>query len=393
VGRFADILLARRDASPAPRQLVGFSPDGGLIPSGVTGLTALGLSSVWRCLDILSNGVSQLPWTEKRGSNLDLMPSRLVLSPLGLGTRREWTSYVVSVLALYDVSALLHVGGYDSEGVPMGLLPLDPGSWSPKVAPGSFVSPFIPSSTYWVGNTEVPASRMTILHRSPLPGVTDLTGGVISIARTTFAAAIAAEGYASRYWQSGGSPTTVLEADAKIPDPIATQISDRWAERRQRGPDYAPVLDGGVKARMYGADPTAVAAVEARREQVADVGRYFGIPTRILNAPTGDSETYATSESGNQDLVRYTLQNYIGAIEDAVTGLLPGGRRMEMQTRKLTTGTQLAQAQALQLLTGNKAVMDVDEARETLGLGPVESPDTLNPTPAPVPVPGGTQNG
>ena len=372
--------------------MIGFTSDGGLLPGGVTATTALGLSSVWRCLDILSNGVSQLPWSERMG-NLELPPSRLVSRPLGFGTRREWVSYVVSVLALYDVCYLLKVGGVDGEGVPMGLLPLDPGQVMP-VAMTQAISPLLPSSSYWVGTTEVPEERLVILRRSPLPGVTDSTMGVIRLARVTFAAAIAAENYASRYWQAGGSPTTVLETDATVPDPIAVQLSDRWRERRSKGPDYAPVLDRGLKARSFGADPTAEAAVEARREQVADTGRYFGIPTRILNAPTGDSETYATSESGNQDLVRYTLQNYIGAIEDAITDLLPGARSLVLPTEKLTRGTQLAQAQALQLLTGNKAVMSVDEARDYVGLPPAESPDTLNPpAPAPVIASGGAQHG
>jgi phage portal protein BeeE len=288
----------------------------------------------------------------------------------------------VSTLALYDVCYLLKVGGVDSEGVPVGLLPLDPGMVMPTTA--TSISSFLPAPSYNLGGTEVPADRLVILHRSPLPGVSDATGGVINLARVTFAAAIAAEGYASRYWQAGGSPTTVLEADAQIPDPIANQIADRWRERRSKGPDYAPVLSGGVKARMFGADPTAQAAVEARREQVADVGRYFGVPTRILNAPTGDSETYTSTESGNQDLVRYTLQNYIGAIEDGISDQLPRGRTMAMETRRLTAGTQLAQAQALQILTGGKAVMDVPEARDILDLPPIESPDMLNPVPEPV---------
>jgi HK97 family phage portal protein len=225
--------------------------------------------------------------------------------------------------------------------------------------------------------------------------VTDSQGGIINLARVTFAAAIAAEGYASRYWQAGGPVDRALVSDAAMPDSIAKENSERWGERRSKGPDYVPVLTGGMKYETYGVDPTAEAAVEARREQVADIGRYFGVPTRILNAPTGDSETYSSSEMGNQDLVRYTLQNYIGAIEDAITDLLPGGRHMAMDTRRLTTGTQLAQAQALQLLTGNKAVMLPEEAREWLGLAPMENPDELNPPP-PTPVvvaSGGQSNG
>jgi phage portal protein BeeE len=387
VGRFTDILLARRDAQPAPSSMVGFMQSGGVLPYGVTGTTAMGLSSVWRCLDVLSNGVSQLAWREVR-YNLDLPLSRLVIRPLGFATRREWVSYVVSGMALYDVQWCLKVGGYDSEGVPMGLLPLDPGMVYPSQT-STMISALMPSSTYMVAGVEVPADRLVVIRRSPLPGVMDSAGGVIRLARTTLAAAIAAEGYASRYWQAGGSPTTVLETDQQLPDRIATEIGDKWRERRAKGPDYAPVLQGGLKARDFGADPTAAAAVEARREQVADVGRYFGVPTRILNAPTGDSETYASAESANQDMVRYTLQNYIGAIEDAISDLLPGGRRVVMETERLTRSTALATAQALQLLTGGKAVMDVQEARDILNLPPIENPDELNPEPVRVPAQAG----
>jgi HK97 family phage portal protein len=371
--------------------MVGFPSDGGLVSAGVTGTTALGLSAVWRCLDILSNGVSQLDWSEKRGT-LELPVSRLVRRPQAQRTRREWTSIVVSTLALYDVCYLLKVGGDDAEGVPMSLVYVQPAIIQPRYY--DVYSLALPTE-YTILGEKVDADRLVVLHRSPQPGVWDTQGGIINLARITFAAALAAEGYASRYWQAGGPTDRALVSEGNMPDSVAKENSERWAERRAKGPDYVPVLTGGMELQQYGVDPTAQAAVEARREQVADIGRYFGVPTRILNAPTGDTETYATSESGNQDLVRYTLQNYIGAIEDGISDLLPGGRVMRMDTRRLTTGTQLAQAQAFQLLTGNKAVLGVDEAREWLGLPPVEDPDELNP-PAPVPViaaQGGRQDG
>lgn len=83
------------------------------------------------------------------------------------------------------------------------------------------------------------------------------------------------------------------------------------------------------------------------------------------------------------DLVRFTLQNYIGAIEDGISDCLPGGRVMRMDTRSLTRPPALAAAQAAQLATAGKAWMLPDEVREEYGLPPSESPDQLNPAPAP----------
>jgi HK97 family phage portal protein len=379
VGVLHDLFFGKRDTLTSPVNMVGFPTDGGLISGGVSATTTLGLSAVWRSIDILSNGVSQLEWRERMGT-LDIPPSRIVTRPQAQRTRREWVSLVVSTLALFDVCYLYKAGGVDEEGVPLGLWYMDPTIIQPATT-DLFTSAFLlPPDEFLVGaNTKVRRDDLVILHRSPQPTISDTAGGIINIARTTFAAAIAADRYASRYWQSGGSPTTVLETEQRLTPEQTRSTSELWAEKRSRGPDYAPVLSGGLKARSFGADPTSESAVEARRELVADIGRYFGVPTRILNAPTGDSETYTSTPAANQDLVRYTLQNYIGAIEDGISDVLPGNRRMEISTRKLVQGTQYEQAQAMQLATGNRAWMTPEEARDAVGLPPMEDPSELEP--------------
>ncbi len=359
--------------------MVGFPVDGGLTFAGVTPSTSLGLSAVWRCVDILTNGVSQLDWRELRG-NLELPPSRIVLRPQAQRTRREWSSLVVATLALYDVCYLLKAG-QDAEGVPLGLWYIDPTLVMP-ITTGS--ASLVPSNEYSIGGQRVPADALVILHRSPQPTIPDATGGVLALARTTFASAIAAERYASAYWQGGGSPTTVLETDQKLDDPKAQQLSDRWALKRAKGPNHAPVMDAGIKARELGVDPTTASAVEARKELVADIGRYFGVPTSILNAPAGDSETYTTTEAQGMWLVNYTLNNYIGAIQDAISDNLPGGRVMRIDTSPLTRGSQLSRAQSWQIASG-KAWMTPDEVREAEGLPPLELP--IEPTPVPTEAP------
>lgn len=377
-----------RDAEPAPRTMVGFPSDGGLMWGGVTASTSLGLSATWRAIDILTNSVSQLPWVEMRG-NLPLPPSRIVQRPSAWYTRRDWTSLVVATLALFDVCYLLPVGGPDNEGVPLGLWPLDPTIITPTQVDYFSLTP--PQSFLIAGQREVDRSELVILHRSVQPTIPENVRGVLTIAQTAFAAAIAADRYASRFWQAGGLPTTVLQTDASLDDGEATSIQDRWMERRSRGPDYAPVLSGGVKAENFGADPTAASAVEARREMVADVGRYFGIPTDLLNAPTGDPETYRSSEAHGLHLVKFTVQNYIDAIEDAITDLLPGGRRLFIDPALLYHGTQYSRAQTWQLALAGQPWMDVDEVREYEGLPPRE----ITPPPAPIaapPVKGGSLN-
>lgn len=364
--------------------MIGFPSDGGLVTSGVTSTTVLGLSAVWRSLDILANAVSQCEWYEKRG-NLELPLSRLLVRPHPGLTRRDWVSFMVASLALFDRAYALPTGGRDSEGVPMNLLPLDPSMVMPvRLTDLQWISP-VPADEYIVGSMKVPRADLVIMNRGLLPGINELSMGIIKLARIKFAEALAADGYSSRYWQSGGPTDRALQTDANMPDAIAQQNSDRWSERRAKGPDHWPVLTGGLKMQQFGVDPTAQSAVEARRELVADIARYFGISTSLMNAPAGDRETYTSTEIQGSQLNTFTLQNLFGAIEDAISDQLPGGRRLFIDPSPLYKGTLLSQAQAYQLATGGKAWMDVDEAREAWGLPPVENPDQLNP-PAPVPV-------
>lgn len=364
--------------------MIGFPSDGGLVTSGVTGTTILGLSAVWRCIDILTNAVSQLDWYERRG-NLDLPLSRLLTRPHPDLTRRDWVNFMVASLALFDRAYALPTGGEDSEGVPINLLPLDPSQVMPVSTDDlQWISP-VPATEYWVGTRKVARRDLVIMNRGLMPGISEMSMGIIKLARIKFAEALAADGYSSRYWQAGGPSDRALTTDANMPDPVAQQISDRWSERRSKGPDHWPVLTGGLKMQHYGVDPTAQSAVEARRELVADVCRYFGVSTSLANAPAGDSETYTSTELQGIHLNVFTLQNYIGALEDGFSDQLPGGRRLFIDPKRLYQGTLLNQAQAYQMMTGSKAILSVDEAREAMGYPPAEDPESLNP-PAPVPV-------
>ena len=274
--------LEKHDMTPTPPiTMVGFPANGGILPGGVTATTALGLSSVWRCLQVLSNGVQQLEWRESRGT-LDTLPlSRLVRRPQADRTRREWTSIVVNTLALYQVCYLLRLGE-DAEGVPQSLYYLAP----PLVQPATPIDLYglLPISEYWVAGRRVSADRLHIIRTGLLPGIPDHLGGLIDMARVTFAAAISSENYASRFWQGGASPVTKIKTDQALTPTQADELRNEWDTKQQLGRSTA-VFGLGADANPFGADITQAAAVEARRELVADIARYFGVPTRLRQRP------------------------------------------------------------------------------------------------------------
>jgi phage portal protein BeeE len=249
-------------------------------------------------------------------------------------------------------------------------------------------------TTYFVGGREIPAEYVMLVERAPFADVSDKLSGLLDIARRQFTAYLAADTHMSRYWQAGGPTTTVITSDQEIDDPEAERIAQRWLDRRAAGSDHPAVFGKGAHAAPWGADPTTESATEARREINAEIGRYFGVPTRILNAPAGDSETYSNVENDAIDLLRYTLRGYMGPLEDAISEVLPGdyldGRRMALDPARILQGDLASRATAWVALTsGDRPIFTVDEARRRgFGMPPATAPAIEAPTGASVTVGG-----
>lgn len=347
--------------------------------------SAMGLSAVWRCVSLIADTIADMPWTEWRGDEL-LPQSRLVRRPMATMTRREWTWRVVATEALYNTVYCLHVGGFDGERMPWSLLPVPPAA----VQPFGSLDPWglLPPNEYMIGGRKYSADYLTIIHRAPFPGVPEYVNGILELARRQFTAYLAADVHMSRYWQAGGPTTTQITTDQELTPDDAADIAQRWVDRRQIGSDYPAVLGKGAKAEPWGADPTTESAVEARREINADIGRYFGMPTRILNAPAGDSETYSNVENDAIDLYRYTLRGYIGPLEDAISELLPGdyitGRVLQLDPKRLLEGDLASRATAYPALVA-AGIYTIPEAR-VRGFGLPPAPIVGAPT-TPLPLP------
>jgi len=383
VGTFLDRLLGRAGtATPTSTVPTIIAPT--TVP-WVSGGTALGLSAVWRCVNLIADSISDLPWREWTGPEQapeELPPSRLVRRPMGSMTRREWTARVVATECLYNTVYLLHAGGSDSEGVPWSLMPIPPGAIMP-LTPSDPWGLTLPTR-YVVGDMEIGADDLTIIRRAPYPGISDQAAGILQVARAQFQSYLAADTHLARYWINGGPTITQITAPMSITNTEAETMRERWLTARQNGAGHPVVLGAGFEAKPFGADPTTDSAVEARREIVADIGRYFGVPSRILNAPAGDSETYANVENDATDLWRYTLRGYAGPIEDALSELLPGdyitARRMRFDPVRYLQGDLQSRAQAYPMLV-NAGILTIDEARAGgFGLGPL--PEGATPPPA-----------
>lgn len=337
----------------------------------LTVIEAVGVSAVRRCVSLIANAIAGQRWTEWAGREQLDPPSRIVKRPAAVMSRREWTWRVISQMALQDIAYLRMVGGVDDDGVPGSLIPLP----TEAISPAGYADPFgiFPPTQYIISGVPglVSGEEVIPMRSAFWPGVPPHLQGILKMARNTMMQAWASDAYGARYWQAGGSPTTVISTDQELTDPQAESIGNRWRDRRSRGPDYPAVLGKGAVANPWGADIANAVAIEARRELVVEIANLFGVPARYVNVvPTGNSMTYANLNDEALSLERFTLSGFIDPIQDVVSDLLPDENFMLIDMTRLTRASQEARYRSWAIATGSKPWMLPAEVRSEEGLPP-----------------------
>ena len=336
-------------------------------------IEAAGVSAVRRCVTLIANAIAGQKWIEWAGRERVDPVTRIVDRPSAQMTRREWVWRVISQMALEEVAYLHMVGGVDDEGVPGSLIPLP----SAAITPAGYSDPFgiFPPTRYTIAgiNGYVSGEEVIAMRSAFWPGVPIHLQGILRMARNTLMQAWASDSYGAKYWQAGGSPTTVLTTEQEMTNAQAEIYAARWRDRRGKGPDYPAVMGHGVKAEPWGAEISNTVAIEARREIVVEIANLFGVPARYVNVtPTGTSMTYSNLNDEALSLERFTLAGFVDPIQDVVSGLLPEGREMIIDMTPLTRASQEARFRAWAIATGNKAWMLPHEIRLLENMPPSE---------------------
>lgn len=345
------------------------------VPYAVTGITnanafpltvveAAGISAVRRCVTLIANAVARGRWTEwQDGERLD-PPSRIVQRPAAVMTRREFVWRCVAGMALDDIVYVRMIGGVDDGGMPGSLIPL------PKevIQPAGFIDPYgiFPPTQYTIsGVPGVVSGEEVIQLRSAFwPGVPPHLAGILQMARQTLMQAWSQDAYLTRYWQQGGSPTTVITTDQELTNPQADAIGERWREKRQKGPDYPAVLGKGAKAAEWGASGLGRDIAESRQQVIMDVANLFGVPHHYVGVvPSGSSQTYANLNDEALSLDRFTLNGFYQPIEDMVTDLLPDGHEMLIDMSELTKNDMESRFRSWAMALGQKPWITPEEVR------------------------------
>ena len=366
----------RKNMGGVIRTLTLDNPAGWLSGEDSAGMSrdrAMKISTVNRCVEVLSNSMAVLPLYIMNEGNKKRLEDHRLGRVLWGRANEAMTSFDYNRLMLCN--QILRGNAYawivrdGRTGYPTELIPLPPDYVTIRFDGDGhlwyvFTHP-VTGQVYWLRNEDV-------LHYKAYSedGVEGIS--VLRRAALTLDTARSAQRYENSVWRSGGQPSGILTTDSDLGDeyevvqPDGTkvmvdtkeQIRRSW-EAVHRGAHNAmrvAVLDLGLKYQPISMTNTDAQFVESNEVRVADVCRFFGVPLHLVYA---GKQSYQSNEQNGIEYVNYTLLSYETQWdqEDTYKLLLPGERagrvRIKRELKVFLKGDTAAQAawyQAMRIL-------------------------------------------
>lgn len=288
--------------------------------AGTDQTSAMKLSTVSRCIDILSDSIAKMPFyvydsrTRQRVDHpvmqlLSLRPNQWQ-TPFDM--RKQLEAERVS-----RGNGVAWIRRDRSTLQPLEIVPIPFGFWNVQLlADGSLLyfmeHPFT--------HEPIMCGRMDVIHvkaysRDGYRGI-----GYLERAEEVIRTGKAAQEYSAAYYMNGGQPSGILRTDSdlggnvKVKNPDGTEreiskkdrIREEW-EKRHNGPANAQriaVLDMGLDYKPLSISNRDAQFVEQSDLSVADIGRFFGVPLYKLMA---GKQSYSSNEQNAIEYVVGTL--------------------------------------------------------------------------------------
>lgn len=213
-----------------------------------------------------------------------------------------------------------------------------------------------------------------------------LGNGIIGLspmdhARNSIGIGIAEERRVGEMADNGFKPAGLLMIDKLLKPDQRAQIKAQFSDLVVGQDEPLKVLEAGMKYQQISIAPKDLQLLEARRFQLEDVARFFGVPSVLIN------DTAATTNWGSgiqqiiQGFYKFGVRPYLERYEASIKNtLVPVADRREIDPefdfRALLRGDD---ATITEMLT--KAVQGgiktPNEARAEIGKGPLTGGDTL----------------
>lgn len=360
----------------------------GISPSAsgmaVNSVSAMRVSAVFACVGRISGGILTLPLDIYK-TNGDVN-AKIARDDLWYKLNEEpstqytaaslWEGVSVGQLLRGDSHAWIRRG---LTGNIIEILPLPQGSVSPVRQSDGGVRYYISLPQY---NITTWLEPYEVLH-FPGFGFDGLKSqSVIShAAKAAVGNALAMDDYSGKFFSGGAHPSIVIEAPNKMGTDQITQLQDAFKNKYsgiQNAHQLPLVLTEGLKASEISLSAEDAQLLEARKFQVVDIARAFGVPPHMIGSSDASTSWGTGIESMNRGFVSLTLQPWLIKIEQELNRkLFPrnAGKFIKFNREAMLEGDSTAQANYNRAALGGPGTgmgwLTVDEVRKKEGRGPL----------------------
>lgn len=373
------------------------APEGWLTGEDAAGMSrdrAMKISTVNRCVEVLSNSMAVLPVYIMDERTKERLAEHRLGRVLWGRSNEAMTTFDYQRLMLCN--ELLRGNAYawiyrsPSSGHPLELIPLPPDYVTVRTDVAGRLWYFF---THPITGEATMLRPDDVLHYKAYSedGIEGIS--VLRRASLTLSTAQAAQQYENSTWRSGGQPSGILTTDSDLGNAVevtrpdgSREVVDPKEDLRKsweavhRGAGNAfrvAVLDLGLKYQPISMTNTDAQFVESSELRVADVCRFFGVPLHLAYA---GKQSYASNEQNGIEFVNYTLLAYETqwGQEDSYKLLLPGERERNLRIKrelkvflKGDTAAQMAQYRGMREI----GVLNADEIRALEDRGKIPGGD------------------
>jgi len=322
--------------------------NGGRTDSGlrVSAMTALQVTTVLTCVNIIANGVGSLPLhvyerTMRDGrlgkrlavnhSLYDLLhsePNEEMTSPTWRQTAMchalLWGNHYSEIQRSREDNAVVAIWPHnptrcrpvrllekitvDGEDYPAGHLVYE----ITESLRGSQIAGTDTTDDELLTKRIVLADNVIHIHGLSLDG--RLGQDTVNLARQAIGLALATEKYGAKFFGNNARPAGILTAPGVL-TPVATETLKRsWAEGHGgENAHKTAVLQAGVTYTKIAATPEEAQSIETRKFQRVEVANVFGVPARMVD---GDEHAArSTAEQSAIELLNYCLNPWLNKVE------------------------------------------------------------------------------
>ena len=319
-------------------------------PLDVTTSNALRVADAFACIRVLADGISTLPLKAYRRTTTGRQPAgdnarvvQLLKRPAPGSTGVDLVSHIVVHLNVYGEAFVGKYRSGDGEIAQLGLI--SPESIQVELRGQRMV--YLLDTVK--GRTEHGPDDVLHIKAMSADGLRGLSP--VTQCRIALGLSSSLQQSAKVFTEQGSHPSGILSITDGGTHMQVVRLMEAWRARHAGVANMhrVAILSGDVKFTPLGFSNDDAQFLQQRELSAREVARIFRVPAWAIDAPTGDSLTYANVTEQSRALATYSLRPPAVRIETAISNdpdLCPGGTYVQFEFDGLLRSAPEQRAQA-----------------------------------------------